>query len=216
MFNPEFIYKFLTVPQLDKIQQELDQFYDSHKDNHVFNKKNAHGATIVELSQSAGEIPNSLGRWMGFTFVHADIESTMRQLPTLQSYFNSMAVGPIERIALVNTHPHSIQAPHVDQGVQYLALNFPLHGCNDTHTLFFKQKGELTTVISMDEVRPGVKEQRKFLRYMEENPEEIGRYILTAPVLLNIKLPHSVVNNGDSQRVGISFRFKTDPWALTI
>ena len=67
----------------------------------------------------------------------------------------------------------------------------------------------------MDEVRPGVKEQRKFLRYMEENPEEIGRYVLTAPVLLNIKLPHSVVNSGDSQRVGISFRFKTDPWALT-
>lgn len=208
-----FTYKYLDIPEVVKIQLELDNLYQKIKDNQVFNTTNKDNAPIMELNLDNSKLVNGVGKLTKYTFVHCDITATMQQLPTLSKFFNSVSLE-LSRIAIITTHPNSVQDPHVDQGEETLGINFPLSGTSATYTQIFKNKGELRYVTSHDESKSGIKNQRRYLKYIDDNPEEIGRYELNRPVMLNVKMPHSVVNLSDNERVGISFRFKADPWNL--
>ena len=208
-----FTYKYLDIPSSDEIQAELDNFYQKIKDNQVFNTTNKDNAPIMELNLDSTTPINGVGNLTKYTFVHCDITTTMQHLPTLSNFFNGVNLE-LSRIAIITTHPNSVQDPHVDQGEETLGINFPLSGTNATYTQIFKNKGELRYVTSHDENKAGIKQQRRYLKYIDDSPEEIGRYELNRPVMLNVKMPHSVVNLSDDERVGISFRFKADPWNL--
>ena len=209
----DFTYKYLEIPGTDEIQAELDNFYLRIKDNQVFNTKNKDNAPIMELNLDGTATVTGVGHLTKYTFVHCDITATMQQLPTLSRFFDDAGLE-LSRIAIVTTHPNSVQDPHVDQGEETLGINFPLSGTSSTYTQIFKNKGELRYVTSHDESKAGIKQQRRYLKYIDDSPEEIGRYELNRPVMLNVKMPHSVVNLSDDERVGISFRFKADPWNL--
>lgn len=209
-----FTYQYLNIPEANQIQQELDQLYLKIKDNQVFNTTNKDNAPIMELNLDSSKPVQGVGHLTKYTFVHIDVESTMQQLPTLKKFFDGVGLSELSRIAIVTTHPNSVQDPHVDQGEETLGINFPLAGTSATYTQIFKNKGELKYVTSHDESKSGIKQQRRYLKYIDDSPEEIGRYELSRPVMLNVKMPHSVVNLSDDERVGISFRFKADPWKL--
>jgi hypothetical protein len=182
-----FTYSYLDwIPESNKIQLELDQLYFKIKDNQVFNTTNKDNAPIMELNLDSSKEIDGVGHLTKYTFVHVNIEETMKQLPTLNKFFNDFLLGELSRIAIVTTHPNSVQDPHVDQGEETLGINFPLSGTNATYTQIFKNKGELKFVTSHDESKDGIKRQRRYLKYIDDSPEEIGRYELNRPVMLNV------------------------------
>lgn len=210
----DFTYQYLDIPESAQIQQELNDFYLKVKNNQVFNTINKDNAPIMELNLDSTKTVTGVGNLTKYTFVHVDINTTMQHLPTLSLYFKQAGISELSRIAIITTHPNSAQDPHVDQGEETLGINFPLAGVSATYTQIFRNKGELKYVTSNDESKDGIKRQRRYLKYIDDSPEEIGRYELNRPVMLNVKMPHSVVNLGQEERVGISFRFKADPWIL--
>jgi hypothetical protein len=80
-------------------------------------------------------------------------------------------------------------------------------------TQFLKNNGRLEAIELIDTVK-GIEEKRKFMKFVTDDPVEVGRYTLNGPVMLNIKQPHGVINYGPVLRAGISFIFKKDPWHL--
>jgi hypothetical protein len=208
-----FTYSYLDIPNIDDIQLELDSFYQKIKDNQVVDVKNKDNVPIMQLHLDNSNPVASVGHLTKYTFIHCDINETMQKLPKLNKFFNSTGIELL-RIAIIVTHPNSTQDPHIDQGPERLAINFPLAGTGETFTQMFKNKGILKYVTSIDENKTAIKEQRRYLQYFDEDLEELGRYVLNRPVILNVKMPHSVVNLSNDERIGISFRFKQDPWHL--
>jgi hypothetical protein len=141
---------------------------------------------------------------VGFSHVNNDL--VLNALPTLTKWFNEHNMI-IDRIAVLVIKSNSIQVPHVDQGTQSLAINFPLQHCADTWTRFFKNTGIVVKKFTLDTKVP-------YLAHIDSNRQEDARYELTGPTLINIKKPHSVMNNTNFDRSCISFRFKEDPWFL--
>jgi len=139
-------------------------------------------------------------------FSHVNNNLVLNALPTLTQWFNEHSMI-VERIAVLTIKSNSIQVPHVDQGTQSLAINFPLQHCNDTWTRFFKNTGTVVKKFTPDTKIP-------YLAYIDNNMQEDTRYELTGPTLINIKKPHSVMNKTNFDRSCISFRFKEDPWFL--
>lgn len=208
-----FLFKILEIENISILEQELAVFYERHRTVGVVNRKNKDGNTIMILSDPNKPEADSLGPLEKFTFVHLDSDRVMNHLPELQKYFIKNNLGDIERIAYVSTPPHSTNATHMDQGPEILALNFPLTDCSSSYTQFLKNNGRLEAVELIDTVK-GIKEKRKFMKFVTDDPIEVGRYTLNGPVMLNIKQPHGVINHGPMLRAGISFRFKKDPWHL--
>lgn len=213
MSRDNFIYKILEIENIKAVEQELAAFYEQHRRVQVINQKNKDNNTIMVLSKVYDNVVNGLGPLEDFTFVHLDSNYVMKFLPALKQYFTDMNMGDIERVAYVSTPPNSVNAVHMDQGPETLALNFPLTDCSNSYTQFLKNNGKLVAIPLIDTVN-GVEEKRKFMKFVTDDPIEVGRYTLNGPVMLNVKMPHGVVNQGPTLRAGISFRFKKDPWHL--
>lgn len=210
-----FIYKIIdSIPEV--AQQEVVKFYEAHRTVSVFRTQNKDNNTIIKLGKINEDIANGIGPLDEFTFVHVDAEYMMSFLPNLKQYFVENNVSDIERIAFVATPPHSINTIHIDQGLETLALNFPVTDCSQSYTKFLANNGKLETV-KVREVNDGVESFRIYKKFVTDNPIEVGRYSLTKPVMLNVKMPHGVYNDsGSGLRAGFSFRFKKDPWHLVL
>ena len=165
------------------------------------------------LSDPEQRVDNGIGPLEQYSFVHLDFNYVSKFLPALIQYFVDMDLGEIERIAYVSTPPNSVNTVHMDQGPEVLALNFPLTDCSHSHTIFLKNNGKLKPFF-VNETIDAVAGKRKFMKFVTDDPIEIGRYTLNGPVILNVKMPHGVINEGPTLRAGISFRFKKDPWHL--
>lgn len=138
------------------------------------------------------------------TMQPADI---LPNLPTLATWFEKQGLV-VDRCAHLGQRPQSQQALHIDTGNNSIALNFPIEVVEEAYTLFYKFKGKL-----VDRYTPNT--NVRYQEYVDDALEELGRYVLKAPTLINIKLPHSIVNKSDTIRYCFSFRFKEDPWHLT-
>jgi len=213
MSTPEFIFKILEIQNIEEIKKELETFYSTHRSVQVINRKNKDGNSIMVLSDPQEEVVDGVGPLEQYSFVHLDSNYVSKCLPALMQYFADMGLGETERIAYVSTPPYSVNTVHMDQGPEVLALNFPLTDCSQSYTIFLKNNGRLEAFY-VDEIINNVAGKRKFMKFVTDNPVELGRYTLNGPVLLNVKMPHGVVNEGSTLRAGISFRFKKDPWNL--
>lgn len=139
-------------------------------------------------------------------FSHVNNSLVLNSLPTLNKWFSEHNMV-VDRTAVLIIRSNDIQIPHIDQGAQSLAINFPLQHCNNTWTRFFKNTGILVQKFTPYTNLP-------YLEYVDDNMQEETRYELTGPTLINIKQPHSVINKTNFDRSCISFRFKEDPWFL--
>jgi hypothetical protein len=135
------------------------------------------------------------------------LDDVIWNTPKLFAWFtkNNLKLTTVAYIAVA---PESDQVMHVDPGQSALALNFPVGEIRyDAHTSFYRNKGRWTNSAT-PYTNVG------YIEYTDPAPEEVGRYVLTQPTLLHIKIPHSIKNPGAHPRVCLSFRFKIDPWNL--
>jgi len=154
---------------------------------------------IVVLNKTIVSVP---GR---FTIINT--ESALSVLPTITKWFSDNDLE-VKQIAHISIGAHVTQQAHIDSGEPELALNFPVMNCDNVTTEFFKfEQEDLTIQYTAGTNLP-------YHRFNSDNKNIIGAFSLTQPTLLNIKMPHRVVNNTDLERISLSFRFKKDPWHL--
>ena len=139
-------------------------------------------------------------------FSLCDVAQSEKSLPTLWSWFQQQKLC-VHLVCHIHLFSGVSQPIHTDANDPILALNFPISGCETTPTVFYKNKGTFIKYFTPKTNLP-------YFQYTDSNPEEIGRYTLTKPTLINIKTPHAVLNSSNFDRVCFSFRFKPDPWNL--
>ena len=140
-------------------------------------------------------------------FSMLDVESTLSLLPTISKWLEANKLEVIH-IAYISVNPTTIQQAHIDSGESTLAINFPVINCNNVTTEFFKlESNDLT-------IRHSKGTNLPYYHFDNNGKDAIASFSLTQPTLLNIKMPHSVVNNTELERISLSFRFKKDPWHL--
>jgi hypothetical protein len=140
-------------------------------------------------------------------FTIIDKESTMSVLPSINNWFRNNELE-VSHIAYIRAAPRLAQTAHIDYGEPELALNFPVINCNNVTTEFFHFEQQDLTI----QYTPGT--NLPYHHFNSDGKNIIGSFRLTQPTLLNIKMPHRVVNNTDLERISLSFRFKKDPWHL--
>lgn len=136
-----------------------------------------------------------------------DTESALAMLPTAAKWFEENNLQ-VKLIAYISLAPKTMQSAHTDSGKFELALNFPVINCNWVSTEFFKfEQQDLETLYTKGTNLP-------YHHFNIENKSVIGSFRLKQPTLLNIKMPHRVVNRTKMERISLSFRFAEDPWHL--
>lgn len=141
-----------------------------------------------------------------FTIVKKD--EVLNSLPTLSSWFIENQLE-VKRVAYISIAARGRQVVHVDHGEFELAMNFPVINCKNVLTEFFEFKEQ---DLSIDYTKTT---NLPFLNYNDiDNKSSICSFELIKPILLNIKMPHRVVNNTSLERISLSFRFEKDPWHL--
>ena len=139
-------------------------------------------------------------------FAIVDPRKALPSLPTLSSWFDANGMRA-KVMCHINQEPYIRKAPHIDRGYE-LALNFPIRNCETSPTQLFENKGKIVTIYTPVTNIP-------YLRYDDDDPREVARFVMRRPVLLNISVPHTCYHEGNGNRVCISFRFEQDPWFLT-
>lgn len=139
-------------------------------------------------------------------FYPTDIPELLLNLPTINMWFKEQGLT-VQTCAHLVQRANSQQAIHIDTGNQNIALNFPIEVIPDAYTVFYKLKG-----IIVEKFTPVT--NVKYAEYIDNDLEELGRYVLRQPTFINIKLPHSIINKSNLDRYCFSFRFKEDPWHL--
>lgn len=156
------------------------------------------------ISGEIKEVSSTHGVDPGFRIL--DLSSTLGSMPCLSSWFSCVGMQPWQ-VCYISIAAGTVQQIHLDVGTSRIALNLPVSGCLGSHTRMYKFKGSVVT--SFTPVT-----NLRFDRYVDNDPEEVDRFVLDAPTFINIKIPHSVVNPSSDNRVCLSFRFKPDPWHM--
>lgn len=137
-----------------------------------------------------------------------DNDTTLSLLPSIVKWFEENNLE-VKQIAYISVGPNTVQQAHIDSGEPSLALNFPVINCEHVITQFLEFiKEDLTIQYTLGTNLP-------YYHYNSFDKTIIGELRLMQPTLLNVKMPHRVVNNTNLERISLSFRFKKDPWHLT-
>jgi len=157
---------------------------------------------IAEFYETMPSIPG--------LFQMINSQRTLKSLPTLAEWFNENNLK-VRHIAYISLGPNTRQGAHMDSfapGEPCLALNFPVINCELVTTEFFEFiEEDITIAYSKGTNLP-------YYAYNSKDKKIIGCYNLNQPTLLNIRMPHRVVNDTDLERISLSFRFEKDPWHL--
>lgn len=132
-----------------------------------------------------------------------NLKDTLSQLPNIKNWLYANDAFPA-RVIFTTIPPNSSTAIHTDTDLVDLAINFPLYNCKVAKTFFYKcdpKYYELATSLS------GL----PYYKMPSEHSSELCHYVLTQPVMLNLKVPHAVINNTNDYRHCLSFRFIKDP-----
>lgn len=111
------------------------------------------------------------------------LSNIKKQYPFLSDLYN-----------IYNTSQNYITPVHTD-ALRNCALNVPIVNTENSHTVFYKFVGE---------------EQTRFIRrrvynLVESDIEEVFRFTLSEPTLINTKVPHGVLDHGSDTRIIMSW-----------
>ena len=174
--------------------------------NKNFTFKELHIDELEEILAEIAKLQSSIVSLPG-KFRIIDTESTLAALPILNKWFEENSLD-VKLIAYISCAANTTQEVHLDSGDCELALNFPVINCENVITDFFEYKEQnLTLKYTMGTNLP-------YLFYDITGMNIISSLNLVKPTILNIKMPHRVVNHTDLERISISFRFMEDPWKL--
>lgn len=140
-------------------------------------------------------------------FTLQDINKVLNVLPSIKKWFEENNCKP-NNVAYISTAPYFAQPPHKDNADQILAVNFPVYNCEEVKTVFYDDTNVKTTL------RYTQAHNIPYYHYEIDRRAPIAEYILSKPVILNVKKIHSVVNNSNKDRISLSFRFEEEPWHL--
>jgi hypothetical protein len=94
---------------------------------------------------------------------------------------------------------------HIDTGYN-VGFNFPVLNCKRTHTIFYK----LNDDVDIDSKLSKLKNHVVLNEFEQHEVKEITRFELDGPVLMNVSIPHQIINTNNAVRVSASLRFKND------
>lgn len=115
----------------------------------------------------------------------------------------------ISRSVLIQVAPRAEGRIHTDYRPEgfSLALNIPLDNCEYSLTSMWNTPAESSEIRYTTNNAP-------YHYYDPKLCKKITEFRLTAPVLFDTSVPHSVDNSSDQWRRAISLRFEPDPWHL--
>ena len=184
-------YKKIEVPNLKEIQQELFEFI----------------------------LPYCEGKPTGLWSV--DILKFFATCPNTVEYLTENDLyNKLKKICYIVVHPGAKETDaHVDRNIEppasggdttgCLSLNVGIKNYLETPVVFYKYLSGPKHYIPLPDPTEG-----SYIFYSESKLEEIDRYVLDKPVLMNNTVPHSISNDTNEPRISISFRFLNDPWHL--
>ena len=140
-------------------------------------------------------------------FTIQDINIVLEALPSINKWFKDNNCKP-NRVAYISTSANIVQPPHKDNTDQILAVNFPVYNCEEVKTVFYDDTN-VRSILTYTQAH-----NIPYYYYELDGRVPIVEYILSKPVILNVKKIHSVVNNSNKDRVSLSFRFEEEPWHL--
>lgn len=193
MSRKDFLYKEIEMDSYEEIRSQFIKFYQ----------------TDLEGSE-----------WIPAFFNPVEIKYCLDNVPAFDYWCKEHNLT-VRGTTFIRARPKKFEGIHIDchlehytpeDGVMTLALNIPLtENCLQSDTIWYRV---VDGVRRMDEIVNPI----KFIPFVMWNDgakyEEIEKINLKTSTFLNIRVPHNVVNNSDSDRVAVSIRFTTDPWWL--
>lgn len=145
--------------------------------------------------------------------------------PNCVKYFKSInQYDNLYKVTIVIVHPpRTGKDAHVDNAIfppqevgeskGCLSFNFNVENCttDETEVYLYKYISGETTILGLPDSVEG-----SYMFFKDCEMEEIGKYTLKTPVLMNNTVPHAIKNDTDTPRVSVSFRFLVDPWEWAV
>lgn len=140
-------------------------------------------------------------------FNHGLLENLLTSCPTINNWFKSNNLKP-RVVAIIIIPPGAGPGgAHTDTQKNDLALNFGIENNEETFTAFYEiQSGTV--------IRKTLENGITWDNFENVVLKEVKRINLKNPTIINTKIPHSVHNPTDKNRISVSFRFVEDPWKL--
>lgn len=95
---------------------------------------------------------------------------------------------------------------HKDSGDILYSLNIPLSGCKNTFVNFYQP-----TIPAQEKISAN---GNRFFHYPEANCELVDQLEMTTPHIINVKVPHAVVNQNTEPRITMLIRFNLTAGSL--
>lgn len=102
---------------------------------------------------------------------------------------------------IVHTTSENGSTKHIDSGGYNYSLNIPICGCYNTFVNFYNTN----TVPTLKQTRLGV----SYYEYDQSISDIIGSLELTTPHIINVKVPHNIVNKNSMPRITLLVRLST-------
>jgi len=148
-----------------------------------------------------------------------DLEEFKNTCPHCVWYFDSIGqLDNLYKACIVVVHPKTTgKDAHVDNNIEppaeggdtkgCISFNFDIENGLNTSVIFYKYISGDKKIMHLHDPTQG-----SYIYYSGCVMEEIGRYSLDTPAIMNNTVPHAILNDTDKTRISLSFRFVVDPW----
>jgi hypothetical protein len=180
-------YALVDAPNFDELRQEL-----SRKEFIDIVKRNTPDSALSD-------------------FVVLNRDELEKYVPKTIEFINSIGLSKDRwfMAAFIITRPGFKTSVHVDSAINpnaYYALNFPLINTDDTHTVFYEVKDDISHIQEM-----GIHGANYGVYTDDQIVREIARVQSNKPYWVNIRCPHRPEFSHNKERIMCSFRFKPEP-----
>lgn len=95
---------------------------------------------------------------------------------------------------------------HIDHGPHNVAFNFPILNCKRTQTILYSTNEN----VNVDSKLGKLPNHIGIYEFEQNEVTEVTRFELDGPLLMNVKIPHQIINPNNGVRVSASLRFKNE------
>jgi hypothetical protein len=184
-----FIYRKVFIENIDEMHDELVRF----------------------------ALPYSVDKPTGLWAL--DLDEFKTTCPKCVDYFDSISqLNNLFKTCIVVVHPKTTgRDAHVDNNIEppidsgitkgCISFNFDIQNGINTSVIFYKYISGDKKIVALPDATQG-----SYIFYSGCEMEELGRYTLKTPAIMNNTVPHAILNDTELPRISLSFRFKVDPW----
>ena len=169
---------------------------------------------LPDLQKEVGQQMVSIDGLNQYGATHADLDSVL-SLPTIRDFLkhHSLPIDLVNHVAYFAFAPDHVMSIHTDTMLKSfkLAINIPIAHGEVTDTVFYRRLPSAVTEKNFNG-------DRGYWVYDPNDVEEIERvYYLDRALVMNIVVPHNVINHSSNlTRTAISIRFSDDTMLANI